>query len=394
MSIDLPFFKDEHRMLREMVAEFSDEVLAPRARELDESGEFPWDNFKAMAELGLTGIHIPEEYGGMGMDLTAFAIAMEEIARGCGSTALTLAAHLSLCCYPIYRFGTEEQKQKYLPKLCSGEWLGAFGLSEPQAGSDAAATQTRAVREGDYYVINGTKMWMTNGGNADVMVITAKTSDAPGTKGITSFILEKGFPGITHGKDEDKLGLRASQTSQIFLEKVKVPVENRLGEEGEGFKNFMTTLDSGRVIIGAMAVGLARAAFERALKYAKERSAFGRPIAGFDTIRDYLAEMATRIEASQLLVYHAAYLRDQGEKATKECAMAKYFASENALWVCHKAIQIHGGYGYTKEYEVERIYRDAKLCTIGEGTSEIQRLVIGREVIGELPQFKEMEGVA
>ena len=336
---------------------------------------------RKMAALGFLGLPFPEEYGGAGADNVSLAIVMEEIARVCGSTAITLDAHTSLCCEPIYLFGSEAQKQKYLPKLCSGEWIGAFGLTEPGAGSDAGATKTRAVRDGDEWVINGQKCFITNGSIADVIVITAMTDPQRGSRGISSFIIEKGTPGFRPGRDEEKMGLRGSVTSELFFEDCRIPAANLLGKENEGFKQFLTTLDTGRIAIAAMALGLAQGAFERALAYSKERVQFGQPICNFQAIQWMLADMATEIDAARLLVYRAAWLKDRGVRYTKEAAMAKLYTSEMAERVCYKAIQIHGGYGYTKEYEVERMYRDQRLCAIGEGTSEIQRLVIARQLL-------------
>jgi alkylation response protein AidB-like acyl-CoA dehydrogenase len=310
-------------------------------------------------------------------------IALEEIARVSGSMAITLDAHTSLCCEPIYRFGTEEQRQEYLPPLARADRIGAFGLTEPQAGSDAGATQTRAVRDGDAWVINGQKIYITNGSIADVVVFTAKTDPERGTGGISSFIVEKGTPGFKAGRDEKKMGLKGSVTSELFFEDCRIPAENLLGEENQGFKQFLITLDAGRVAIAAMAVGLAQGAYERSVDYAKQREQFGRPIAEFQAIRWMLADMATEIDAARMMVHRAAWLKEQGEHYAKEASMAKLFATEISEHVCHKAIQIHGGYGYVREYEVERMYRDQRLCQIGEGTSEIQRLVISRELLRE-----------
>ncbi|HID89069.1 MAG TPA: acyl-CoA dehydrogenase, partial [Anaerolineae bacterium] len=308
-------------------------------------------------------------------------IALEEIARVSGSMAITLDAHPSLCCEPIYLFGTEEQKRKYLVPLARGEKVGAFGLTEPQAGSDAGATRTRAVRDGDHWVINGQKCFITNGSIADVVVITAKTDPEKGTRGISAFIVEKGTPGFRPGRDEKKMGLKGSVTSELFFEDCRIPAENLLGRENEGFKQFLQTLDAGRVAISAMALGLAQGAYERALAYAKERVQFGQPIANFQAIQWMLADSATEIEAARLMVYRAAWLREQGSRFTKEAAMAKLFTTEMSERVCRRAIQIHGGYGYIREYEVERMYRDQRLCAIGEGTNEIQRLVIARHIL-------------
>ena len=373
---------DEQRMTREMVRDFAENEIKPLAQARDHSGEFPWEIIRKMGPLGLLGLPIPEEYGGAGADTVCYAIAIEEIARVCGSTAITVAAHTSLGTYPIYRFGSEAQKRKYLPRLASGQGLAAFGLTEPEAGSDAGATRTRAVREGDEWVINGQKIFITNGSIADVVVVAAVTEPDKSPRGIGNFIVEKGTPGFRPGRDEEKMGLKASVTSQLFLEDCRVPQENFLGQPGEGYKQFLITLDGGRISIGAMALGLAQGAYERALAYAQERVQFGQPIARFQAIQWMLADMATEIEAARLLVTRAAWLKDQGVRFTKEAAMAKLFASEVAERACFKAVQIHGGYGYVREYDVERMYRDQRLCTIGEGTSEIQRLVIARQILG------------
>ncbi len=375
---------EEQKMIRDMVRDFAEKEVAPKAQETDREHKFPMDTFKKMAGLGFFGMPFPEEYGGMGADATSFAIAVEEISRACGSTGITYVAQTSLAATPIYWYGTEEQKQKYLVPLATGEKIGAYGLTEPGAGSDAGGTKTTAVLDGDEWVINGTKTFITNGSLADILVFTAKTDPTQGTHGISSFIVEKGTPGFTPGRNEDKMGLRGSVTSQIFFEDCRIPKENILGAENEGFKQFLRVLDSGRISIGAMALGLAQAALDKAIPYAQERQQFGRPIAAFQAIQWMLADMATEIDAARLMVYRAAWLKEQGVRYTKEAAMAKLYASEVAERVCFKAIQIHGGYGYTAEYDVERIYRDQRLCTIGEGTSEIQRMVIARHLVGRL----------
>ncbi len=378
---------EEQQMIRKMVRDFAEKEIMPIAQETDEKGEFPWQTIRKMGPLGLLGLPIPEEYGGAGADNVSFAIAMEEIARACGSTAMTLDAHTSLVCEPIYFFGTEEQKRKYLVPLARGEKLGAFGLTEPEAGSDAGATKTRAVLDGNEWVINGQKMFITNGSIAEVAIVTAVTDPEKGTRGISSFIVEKGTPGFRPGREEEKMGIRGSVTSALFFEDCHVPKANLLGQEGEGFKQFLVTLDGGRIAIAAMALGLAQGAFEKAVAYSKERVQFGQPIANFQAIQWMIAEMATEIDAARLLTYRAAWLKDKavstskGVRFTKEAAMAKMYASEAAERACYKAIQIHGGYGYMREYDVERMYRDQRLCTIGEGTSEIQRLVIARQVL-------------
>jgi len=374
-------FTEEQRMLRRMVREFAEREVAPRAEEIDATDQFPHDLFHRMGEVGLLGLPFPLEYGGSDADYHAMVIALEEIARASGSLAITLDAHTSLCCEPIFCFGTRAQKKKYLPPLTRGDKIGAFGLTEPQAGSDAGATQTRAVRDGDGWVINGQKIYITNGSIADVVVLTAKTDPDKGTHGISAFIVEKGTPGFEPGRDEKKMGLKGSVTSELFFEDCRIPAENLLGEENEGFIQFLTTLDAGRIAIAAMAVGLAQAAFERSVDYAKRREQFGRPIASFQAIRWMIADMATEIDAARMMVHRAAWLKEQGQRYTKEAAMAKLLATEVSERVCHKAIQVHGGYGYVREYEVERMYRDQRLCQIGEGTNEIQRLVISRDVL-------------
>ncbi len=375
---------EEQRLVRDMVRDFARAEIAPRSAEVDKTEEFPADNIHKMAELGLLGLPYPEEYGGGGGDYVSYAIAAEEIARACGSTALIYAAHISLGCGPIYYFGTEAQKQKWLPLLCSGRGLGAFGLTEPEAGSDAGATRTIAVRDGDEYILNGSKMWITSGAIAEVVTCTAKTDPAAGTHGISCFLVEKGTPGFIPGKNEPKMGLKGSVTSALSLEDCRVPAENLLGREGEGFRQMLITLDGGRISIGAMALGLAQAALDESTRYSKERVQFGQPIAKFQAIQWMIADMATEIDAARLLVYRAAARKDAGLPFTKEAAMAKLFASEVAERAAFKALQIHGGYGYSREYPVERIYRDQRLCSIGEGTSEIQRLVIARQILGKL----------
>jgi alkylation response protein AidB-like acyl-CoA dehydrogenase len=373
---------EEQKMVRDMVRDFAQKEVAPRAALVDKTEEFPAENIRKMGELGLLGLPLPEQYGGGGGDYLSYAIAVEEIARACGSTALIYAAHVSLGCGPIYSFGTEEQKRKWLPRLCSGQGLGAFGLTEPEAGSDAGGTRTTAVRDGDEYVLNGSKMWITSGAIADVVTCTAKTDPASGTHGISCFLVEKGMPGFIPGKNEPKMGLKGSVTSALSLENCRVPVQNLLGEEGAGFRQMLITLDAGRISIGAMALGLGQAAFDEAQRYAKQRVQFGQPIAKFQAIQWMIADMATELDAARLMIYRAAARKDAGLRFTKEAAMAKLYASEAAERAAHKALQIHGGYGYSREYPVERIYRDQRLCAIGEGTSEIQRLVIARQVLG------------
>jgi butyryl-CoA dehydrogenase len=373
---------DEHLLIKQTVREFAEKEIAPRAEEIDLTDQFPADLFKRMGELGLLGIPFTEAYGGSGGDYLSLLIALEEIARVSGSMAIILDAHTSLCCEPIHLFGSEEQKKKYLPALARGEKVGAFGLTEPNAGSDAGATRTRARRDGSDWVINGEKIFITNGSVADVLVVTAKTDPEQGTRGISAFIIEKGTPGFQVGRDEKKMGLKGSVTSQLFFADCRIPVKNLLGRENEGFKQFLTTLDAGRLAISAMAVGLAQGAFERAVAYAKERVQFDQPIANFQAIQWMIAEMATEIDAARMMVQRGAWLKEQGARFSKEAAMAKLFSTEMSERVCYNAIQIHGGYGYMREYAVERMYRDQRLCAIGEGTNEIQRLVIARQVLG------------
>lgn len=371
----------EQRMIRDMVREFATEKVEPRAAEIDRNSRFPVETFQEMAELGLMGLPVPEEYGGGAADYLSYAIAVEELARVCASTALSLAAHTSLVCMPLVLFGNEEQKRKYLPDLCSGK-LGAYGLTEPNAGSDAGGTETTAVRQGDEYLLNGSKIFITNANYADTFIVTAVTEKGVGTKGITAFILEKGTPGFSLGSKDEKLGMRGSDWGSLQFDSAAVPVANRLGEEGKGFRYFMQTLDNGRISIGALGVGIAQGALDKALQYARERRQFGKAIAEFQAIQFMLSDMATEIEAARLLVYHAARLKMAGRSFSSEAAMAKLFASEAAMRAANHAIQIHGGYGYTKEFPVERYLRDAKLCEIGEGTSEIQRTVIARGILG------------
>src|SRR5215210_978026 len=372
----------EHRLFRDTVRDFADKEVAPGALERDKTHEFPHDIIEKMAALGLMGVPFSEDYGGAGGDTISYAIAVEEISRADGSLGLTLAAHTSLGASPFQLFGTPEQKEKYLVPQAQGKMIGAFGLTEPHAGSDAGGTRTVAIKEDGHWTINGSKLYMTSGRIAGVMVITAKTDPAAtGSRGITNFIVENPTEGLSFGKDEDKMGLRSSITSPAFFENVKVPEENILGTPGQGFKQFLEVLDGGRISIGAMAVGLGQAALDAALKYSNERIQFGQPISNFQAVQFMLADMATKAEAARLLVYKAAWLKDHKKPFTKEAAMAKLFASEVGEECCHKSIQVHGGFGYITEAHVERYYRDVRLTEIGEGTSEIQRLVIAREVL-------------
>lgn len=369
---------EEHEMIRKMVRDFANNEVAPTAAERDEQERFDREIFDKMAELGLTGIPWPEEYGGIGSDYLAYAIAVEELSRVCASTGVTLSAHTSLAGWPIYKFGTEEQKQKYLKPMAQGEKIGAYGLTEPGSGSDAGAMKTTARKEGDHYVLNGSKIFITNGGVADIYVVFALTDPPMKHKGISAFIVESGFKGFKTGKKEKKLGIRSSPTTEIIFEDCIVPAENLLGEEGQGFKIAMMTLDGGRNGIAAQAVGIAQGAFDAALSYAKERHQFGKPIISNQGISFKLADMATGIEAARLLTYQAAWLESQGLPYGKASAMAKLFAGDTAMNVTTEAVQIFGGYGYMKDYPVERFMRDAKITQIYEGTQEIQRLVISR----------------
>ncbi len=375
---------ESQRELRDAVRRFARKEIEPIAARTDEEVRFPVEVFEAMRALGFLGIPIPEEFGGVGADLLSYVLAIEELSYFCGSTALSVAAHTSLVALPILKFGTEEQKRRYLPLLAGGASLGSFGLTEPQAGSDAGATRTTAKRDGDSYVLNGTKLYITNASRAGVFVVTARTGlPDEGTRGITSFIVEADTPGFTVGKKEDKLGLRGSDTCQIHFDNCRVNATQRLGEEGEGFRNFMITLEGGRIGIGAMGVGIARRALDEACSYARERRAFGVFIGELGAIREKIADMATSVHAARLLVYEAARLRAAGRPHTREASIAKLFASEAASRVAREAIQILGGNGYSREYPVERLLRDAKLLEIGEGTSEIQRIVIAKSVLNE-----------
>ncbi|MCF7805700.1 MAG: acyl-CoA dehydrogenase [Candidatus Marinimicrobia bacterium] len=378
------YFNEQHKMIRDMVRDFAQNEVEPIAAELDQTERFPTELVEQMGELGLMGIPYPEEYGGAGMDTISYALAIEELTKACSSTAITMAAHTSLGTFPIFRFGTDEQKQKYLPKMTSGEWLGAFGLTEPQAGSDASGTQTTAVPDGDEWVVNGGKMFMTNGGEAGVIVFTAVTDpDAKGSDGISCFVVEAGTPGLVIGKKEKKMGWRASDTRQVHFEDMRIPKENLLGEINRGYAQFMETLDGGRISIAAMGLGLAEAAFEASRKYVNEREAFGKKIKRFQGVSFPLADMRMKIEAAHHLTYNAARLKDEGKDFKLEAGMAKLYTSELATWATNQAVQTHGGYGYIKDFPVERYFRDAKVLEIGEGTSEIQRLIIAREVLKE-----------
>ena len=378
------FFKEEHFMIQEMVRDFAKTEVEPIARELDEQEKFPKDLVAKMGKLGLMGIMVPERYGGSGLDMTSFATAIIELGRIDASVAITMAAHNSLGTLPLLLFGDEDQKKSYLPRLASGETLGAFGLTEPDAGSDAGSTKTKAVREGDEYIVNGGKIFITNAGEAGILSFTSQVIEEGNSIGIAAFIIPTDTPGLEIGKKEKKMGWKASDTRQLYFKDMKIPLSAMLGTPENGFKTFMKTLASGRISIGALSVGTALGAYEKALHYSKERNAFNKPIHEFQSIGFKLSDMATKIEASKLLVYHAAWLKDQGKPINKEAAMAKLFASETAMEVTREAIQVHGGYGYVKDYDVERFFRDAKILEIGEGTSEIQRMIISREILKDL----------
>jgi butyryl-CoA dehydrogenase len=372
---------EEQQLLQKSVRDFAEAEVKPHAKEIDETGHFPLHTFKKAAELGLTGVAVPENYGGAGMDHVSYAIVIEEISRVCASTGVILSVQNSLYCDPVLRFGTEEQKQKFLVPFARGEKIGCYALTEPQAGSNAAALTTKAVRKGDAYVINGTKAWITNGGAADAAIVYVNTQPEKGEKGITALVVEKGTRGFAVGKEEKKLGINATACTELSFTDCEVPVGNRIGNEGEGYKVALSTLDGGRIGIASQATGIAQGAFEAALSYAQQRQAFGHPISDFQAIQFMLADMATEIDAARLLTRRAAWKQDSGARFTMEASIAKLFASEMSTRVAHKAIQIHGGYGYSREYPVERAYRDARITEIYEGTSEIQRLVIAAWVL-------------
>ena len=375
------YFSEEHKMLRDMVREFAQNEVKPLARELDASGRFPYESVKKMSELGLMGIPWEEKYGGTGMDTLALVIAIEELGKVCPSTGATMMAHTSLGTAPIAMFGTEEQKEKYLPGLVTGSKIGAFGLTEPNAGSDAGNTQTRAILKGDEYIVNGEKAFCTNAGEASVMIFTAVIEKGGEEKGISAFVIDADTEGMSINLPEKKMGWRGSDTRSVFFKDMHIPKSAVLGNPEKGFKQFLKTLTAGRITIGALGLGTAEGAFSRALSYSQEREAFGKPINQFQGISFKLSDMATQIEAARHLVYYAAWRKDQGFPVIREAAMAKLFSSEMAMKVTTEAIQVLGGYGYIKEYDVERFFRDAKILEIGEGTSEIQRMIIARELI-------------
>ena len=369
---------DEQLMIRNAVRELALNEIEPIAKEIDQECRHPHETVKTLGEMGIMGMIVPEDYGGSGADSISYAIAVEEISRVCGSTGIIVSVNNSLACFPLLHFGTEEQKKRYLVPLASGDKLGAFGLTEPGAGTDAGAQRTVAEKDGDHYIINGSKIFITNGPVADTLIIFAMTDRAKGMRGISTFIIEKGMPGFSIGTIEDKLGIRGSKTGELVFQDLRVPQENMLGQEGRGFGIAMQTLDCGRVGVAAQALGIAQGALDRSIQYAKERVQFGKPIGKFQAISFMLADMETRVQATRHLVYSAAFAKDNNKNYSKEAAMAKLYAAETAMKVTTKAIQIHGGYGYTKDYPVERYFRDAKITAIYEGTSEVQRMVISR----------------
>tara|TARA_B100000768_G_scaffold171514_1_gene178893 strand:+ start:8745 stop:9887 length:1143 start_codon:yes stop_codon:yes gene_type:complete len=372
---------ENQQMIADMVKDFAHKEILPNLMKWDESQEFPIEVFKKAGELGLMGVLVPEEYGGSGLGYFEYIQIIVEISKVCGSIGLSVAAHNSLCTNHILTFGSEEQKKRYLPKLASAEHIGAWGLTESNTGSDAMRMECVAEKEDDYYVLSGTKNWITHGKSGDIAVVLARTGELLDSHGITAFVVERGAKGFTSGKKEDKLGMRASETAELVFDKCRIHKDQVLGKEGEGFIQAMKILDGGRISIGALGLGIAKGAFEASVKYSKEREQFGKPISQFQAISFKLADMATEIEAGELLLFEAADLKNNGKNCTKVSAMAKYFTSEVAVRCSTEAVQIHGGYGYTKEFPVEKFYRDSKLCTIGEGTSEIQKLVISREIL-------------
>src|SRR6201989_344677 len=372
---------DNQKMIGQMARDFAEKHIRPHVMEWDEAQHFPVELFKQLGGLGMMSVFVPEEYGGSGFGYFEYVSVIVEIAKVCGSIGLSVAAHNSLCTGHILAFGNEEQKHKWLPKLASAEWIGAWGLTEANTGSDALGMETTAVLDGDHYVVNGSKNWITHGKSSNIAVVMVRTGEVGDSKGISALVIQKGTPGFTHGKKENKLGMRASETTELIFDNCRVPKENLLGVEGEGFKQAMKILDGGRISIAALSLGIAKGAFQAAVTYSKERKQFGQSISSFQGIAFKLADMATEIEAAELLVMQAADLKNRHQPVTKQAAMAKYYASEVAVRTATEAVQIFGGYGYTKDFPVEKFYRDAKLCTIGEGTSEIQKIVISREVL-------------
>ena len=378
------YLTEAQKQVKNLAREFAENEIAPHIRKFDATGEFPTEIMKKLGEIGFLGITFPEKYGGAGLSYLDYVVIIEEISRVDPSIGLSVSAHNGLCTNHIFMFGSEEQKQKYLPDLCTGKKIGAWALTEPQAGSDAANLLTSAVREGDHYVLNGNKVFTTHAGVGEIIVVMAVTDKSKGKNGISAFIVEKNYDGVIVGKKEDKLGMRASDTCSLTFDGCRVPVENLIGEEGQGYRQAMEILAGGRIGIAALSVGLAQGALDLSLKYAKERKAFGKYIAEFQAIQWKIADMATQIEAARLLTYKAAYLKDQGKDYHLHASMAKYYASEVAVKCANEAVQIYGGYGYIKEYPVEKLYRDAKLLTIGEGTSEIQKIIIANKILKEL----------
>ncbi|GAB4377738.1 MAG: acyl-CoA dehydrogenase AcdA [Salibacteraceae bacterium] len=372
---------ENQEMVAQMVRDFAKREIAPHVMAWDEKQHFPVDLFKKMGDLGMMGVFVPEKYGGAGLGYFEYVTIIKEVAKVCGAIGLSVAAHNSLCTNHILQFGNEEQKKRWLPNLATGKWIGAWALTETGTGSDAGGMNTTAVRDGDHWVLNGSKNFITHGISGDVAVVVARTGEKGDSHGMSAFVVEKGTPGFSGGKKEDKLGMRASETASLFFDNCRIPHENLLGKEGEGFIQAMKVLDGGRISIAALALGIAQGAFEAAKAYSKQREQFGRPICEFQAIAFKLADLATEIEAAELLIMQAADLKNKGMKVTKQSAMAKYFASEVAVRAGNEAVQIFGGYGYTREFPAEKYYRDAKLCTIGEGTSEIQKLVISREIL-------------
>ena len=381
LSPNLEITAENLAFIRQSAQDFAETHIRPYLMDWDESQEFPIEMMHKLGEYGFLGVLVPEEYGGAGLDYQAYVTIIVEISKVCGSIGLSVAAHNSLCTNHILMFGNEEQKQRWLPKLATGEWIGAWGLTEANTGSDAMRMKCTAVQDGDYWVINGAKNWITHGKSGQVAVVLARTGELLDSHGITTFVVERGTPGFSAGKKENKLGMRASETAEMIFDNCRVHKSQILGHEGEGFKQAMKILDGGRISIASLSLGIAKGAYEAAVKYAKERHQFGQPIANFQAIGFKLADMATRIEAAELLTRQAADLKNANKPLTKEAAMAKYYASEVAVWTANEAVQVFGGYGYTKDFPVEKFYRDAKLCTIGEGTSEIQKLVISREIL-------------
>ncbi len=383
MGLSADINAENLQLIRQSARDFAENYIRPHVMEWDEVQHFPIDMFHQMGHLGFLGVLVPEEYSGAGLGYQEYITIIEEIAKVCGSIGLSVAAHNSLCTNHILSFGNEEQKRKYLPLLATGQWIGAWGLTEPNTGSDAMRMQCTATRDGEYFILNGTKSWITHGKSGHVAVVIARTGNPLDSRGMTTFVVERGTPGFQGGKKENKLGMRASETAEMIFDNCRVHESQVLGKEGEGFIQAMKILDGGRISIASLSLGIAKGAYEASVKYAKERHQFGKPIAEFQGISFKLADMATKIEAAELLTRQAGFLKDRGQKCTKQAAMAKYYASEISVQVSTDAVQVFGGYGYTKDFPVEKFYRDSKLCTIGEGTSEIQKLVISREALQE-----------